>query len=133
MSSNGVLAATAAAFLLAVNGAAYGGDASTLNAFLQAVGMPGNLGIAGLDALRERCDGKRDPAWRSQMMDLVDHKMTNDKYKKMTAERYDKQYGQVHSSLKDVDTDHYCSEDYLELRKKGIWAKYAAKIGYPGF
>lgn len=107
--------------------------------FQQAIGMPGSLGIAGLDALTEFCAGKRDPAFRADAVALIERNFS-EKWKSRLIEFYDKRHAEWQAGYRQKrqkdNRDKICSDESFHDAKnpdKHLWVRFASKIGYPGF
>jgi hypothetical protein len=103
---------------------------------MTAVGMPGSLGIAGLDAIIAYCEGKRVPNFRS-VVALIERTLPAHQ-KDMVMRRYDKRYAEILGAHEKEQTGRsLCSFENIDKAKDpqrgNFWALTAKRIGYPGF
>jgi len=102
--------------------------------------MPGSLGIAGLDATMEFCTGKRDPGFHDAMIMLIDSNFSGSR-KRILTELYDRRYADWRGAYRNKpqtaeNKAKVCGDDNLQRvkdPKKSMWARMAARIGFPGF
>ena len=129
-----------AASLLAIpDSSARGDSAPGFNDVMQAIGMPGSLGIAGMDAMMEFCTGERMGSFRADMLSIIG-RSTPARQRDILIRRYDEQYAawrngyEKGSRSAEYRTSHCSSEKLASVKdpSKFPWARLAKKIGYPG-
>lgn len=98
-----------------------------------AIGMPGSLGIAGLDALTEFCEGQRNEDYRSQTMALVRDNFSG-KQSNRLIDFYDRRYEEWRTGFLNGGKENTCSESNVNhiANPNLLWGKMAEQVGLGG-
>jgi hypothetical protein len=106
---------------------------------MQVIGMPGSLGIAGLDAMTEFCTGSRAPTFRTEALAFVEEHFSQKDQVRFT-KFYDKRYADWREKFGlasyQQNKDKTCSDNNFKSAKspdRNLWARFATTMGYPGF